>query len=274
MQATAEMWVTFKLANRYFGLSTGVVKEMAALPEVRSVPNAPACVRGVTNLRGKVHTVWDLRQLLGLNTLSQETEDLITTLTQREEDHKNWLAELEASVREQRPFKLTTDPHKCKFGLWYDRFTTDNLILSALLKKFDEPHKRIHALGTQVCECMQSNRTEDALRLIETTRQGDLQALILLFEQTRQHVRTSHNEIGIVLNLDRHAIILTADSILSVEQPAEKNSEDLEKMRGSLETDLNFIETIGHLKNDAHLIMLLDPQKLNIATDFVPDLSH
>ncbi len=143
MQLNSEMWVIFKLADRLFGLSAADVKEMVALPEVRTVPNAPGSARGVTNLRGKVHVVWDLRQLLGLTTLRQETDALIQELTQREQDHKNWLAELERSIREQRAFTLTTDPHKCKFGIWYDTFKTENLILSSLLKKFDEPHQAI-----------------------------------------------------------------------------------------------------------------------------------
>jgi hypothetical protein len=44
----------------------------------------------------------------------------------REQDHRNWLAELEACVREHRPFGMARDPHQCKFGLWYDRYKTED----------------------------------------------------------------------------------------------------------------------------------------------------
>jgi len=55
------------------------------------------------------------------------------------------LTELEASWREQRPFKMARDPHACRFGLWYDRYQTDNNLLKMTLKKMDEPHQIIHA---------------------------------------------------------------------------------------------------------------------------------
>ena len=82
----------------------------------------------------------DLRVRLGMIPLKKEIDDLVDLMKQREQDHRKWLEELESSVRQQREFKLATDPHKCAFGKWYDTFTTDNLTLGHALKKFDQPH--------------------------------------------------------------------------------------------------------------------------------------
>jgi chemotaxis signal transduction protein len=79
--------------------------------EVASIPNMPDFVRGAINLRGRVMPLVDLRKRLGMVSASEETSEFIRLMMQREQDHKNWLAELEASVRERREFKLTTDPH-------------------------------------------------------------------------------------------------------------------------------------------------------------------
>jgi hypothetical protein len=96
------------------------VRELVMVSEVASIPNMPDFVRGAINLRGRVMPLVDLRKRLGMVSATEETSELIRLMMQREQDHKNWLAELEACVRESREFKLTTDPHTCAFGKWYD----------------------------------------------------------------------------------------------------------------------------------------------------------
>lgn len=120
---------------------------MLSTPEVRSVPQAAAAVRGLILLRNTTLPLVDLRTLFGLPTMASEAQAFVSMFEQREEDHRRWLNELESSVRENRPFTLTTDPYACAFGRWYDTFKTSNLLLEAVLNRFDGPHKRIHALG-------------------------------------------------------------------------------------------------------------------------------
>jgi purine-binding chemotaxis protein CheW len=99
-------------------------------------------IRGVINSRGKVIPLIDLRVKLGLPSANVELDELIQLLHDREQDHYNWLPELEACVRERRQFKLARDPHACKFGLWHDKFQTDNSLLKMALKKWT---RRINA---------------------------------------------------------------------------------------------------------------------------------
>jgi hypothetical protein len=75
-------------------------------------------------------------------------EAFCVVLGQRQQDHMKWLTESEASVAENRPFALTTDPHACAFGRWYDNFHTDDPWLAAAVRKLDAPRRRIHA-GTR-----------------------------------------------------------------------------------------------------------------------------
>ncbi len=121
-------WVIFHLLDEQFAVSANHVREMVAMPKVVPVPQTPDYIRGVINLRGQVMPVMDLRLRMEMTSLVDETEDLIHLLDQREQDHKNWITELESSVREHREFKLATDPHKCAFGKWYDNFKTENRI--------------------------------------------------------------------------------------------------------------------------------------------------
>lgn len=61
-----ETWVTFELAGEFFGLPVTHVQEILRVTGITRVPHAPGAVRGVTNMRGKVLPVVDLRVRLGL----------------------------------------------------------------------------------------------------------------------------------------------------------------------------------------------------------------
>jgi purine-binding chemotaxis protein CheW len=62
-----ETWVTFALAGESFGLPVTHVQEILRVAGITRVPHAPHPVRGVTNMRGKVLPVVDLRVRLGLS---------------------------------------------------------------------------------------------------------------------------------------------------------------------------------------------------------------
>ena len=61
-----ETWVTFKLERESFGLPVSHVQEILRVTTITRVPHAPHPVRGVTNMRGRVLPVVDLRVRLGL----------------------------------------------------------------------------------------------------------------------------------------------------------------------------------------------------------------
>jgi len=55
---------TFRLAGRWFGVDARWVKEINTQTSWTPIPQAPAVVRGFVNLRGHLHLVLDLRELL------------------------------------------------------------------------------------------------------------------------------------------------------------------------------------------------------------------
>ncbi len=58
--------VVMALANEHYGVGISSIAEIIMLQPVTYVPRAPAFVEGVTNLRGKVLPVIDLRKRFGL----------------------------------------------------------------------------------------------------------------------------------------------------------------------------------------------------------------
>ena len=62
----AGKYLTFTLASEEYGLPVLGVREIIKMLDVTPVPHAPAHVKGVVNLRGKVIPVVDLRVRFGL----------------------------------------------------------------------------------------------------------------------------------------------------------------------------------------------------------------
>jgi purine-binding chemotaxis protein CheW len=58
-------FVTFRLGNEEFGIDIQKVQEINRMIDITKIPNAPAHVEGVVNLRGKIIPIVSLRTRLG-----------------------------------------------------------------------------------------------------------------------------------------------------------------------------------------------------------------
>ena len=250
-------WVLFDLKSCRFGLPIRDLLQMVVLKDVVKVAGAPPAVRGVVNLRGAVFPVIDLRMRLGIPGACEEWEAVFDLMTKRKQDHVRWLTELEASVEERREFKMTRDPHQCAFGKWYDNFKTDNNLLSLHLEEFDAPHKHIHAIADKVTRLMETGNTAGAKALIETTRGKELAKMISLFDDTRDVVCNSINEIVMVMQRPKGKIGVIVDSVTAVKNIAPETIENPLEGHG-IASDC--IKGIAHL--DGESMVLLDERSL------------
>lgn len=253
-------WVIFRLGGAAYGVPAMDAREMLALPEVTVVPRMPAFIRGVISLRGRVIPLMDLRTRLNLVSGQAEREALIAELDAREEDHKAWLAELEASVAEGRPFRLATDPHKCKFGLWYDGYTTDNFELAGVLPKFDRPHRRIHGIAEDVERLTAAGDARGANDLIARTRDGALARMIDVFAEVRWTVREKWREIAMVIERHHHSLALVVDAVDSVEALAPGSVEPVPSHLSA--TGEGLFTHLGRRSADQEMVLLLNTEML------------
>jgi chemotaxis signal transduction protein len=259
-ETSCNLWTVVKLEDRLFAIPVDYVQTMVTLPEISLVPEMPDYIRGVINLRGSVMPVVDLRIRLGISSVKQEVSDLITMLNHREQDHVRWIDELEKSVVEKKEFKLATDPHKCAFGVWYDSYVASNLILLSHLKKFDVPHKRIHAVAERVLSLEKSGRLTDAKKVINDTRNNELAEMVKLFETLRAMLTESVKEIAIVLTAQNHTYAVTVDSVETVTELCIDETNRIENL--CLEMQAHFLDAIGKMGKSDQLVFTLDPEKL------------
>ena len=258
--AGESQWVTFKVGEDVYGFEIRYVREMLRLPEVRSVPGAAADNLGVTMLRSEVIPVFDLRRRFGMKSLCDHTAELAALLKARLQDHENWVAELKRSVVERREFTLTTDPRKCAFGKWYDSYQTDDPWLARMLRKFNDPHRRIHSIGAEVQKLQQEGRFDEALEKTESTTGMVLTDLRRLFGETIELVVEQGRPSLMVVATNSVSVGVAVDEIRAVVHSYESDIQSPDAIPGS-ET---FPGLIGMLpiKGTDKFTVLLDPTQL------------
>ena len=72
--------VIFELADEQYGLDIASVESIIKLQGITAVPQAPSFVEGVTNLRGVVLPVIDLRKRFGLANIDKSKETRIVVV--------------------------------------------------------------------------------------------------------------------------------------------------------------------------------------------------
>ena len=60
---------TFRLGEGLFGLDAMLVQSVNLPPPLTPLPHAPAAVRGYVNLRGQIHLILDLKEMLKLGSV-------------------------------------------------------------------------------------------------------------------------------------------------------------------------------------------------------------
>jgi len=58
-------YLTFAIANESYGVEISKVKEISVMKPITSVPEMPSFIEGITNLRGDLICVLDVRKRFG-----------------------------------------------------------------------------------------------------------------------------------------------------------------------------------------------------------------
>ena len=76
----AGKYLTFRLHGESYGIDVLKVREIIRLTKITAVPQMPAHVRGVINLRGKIIPVMDLRQRFGFSEVTNTDQTCIVVV--------------------------------------------------------------------------------------------------------------------------------------------------------------------------------------------------
>jgi chemotaxis signal transduction protein len=260
-KGSVETWVIVEIRKQQFAVPALSVREIVAMPEITAIPGLGSEQRGVINLRGQILPLIDTRKQLGWQSVAEELGDFCGLMGQREQDHRNWLAELEKSVALRAEFRLARDPHKCAFGQWYYAYRSESPWITALLQRFEEPHNQVHALASSIDHLMKIGEHDRALRLIESARNGVLQRMISLFQQLKELMGNTVRELALVITAAHATFAVSIDHVVAVE----KISADLikEVPTDSVSPGRGLVRRAVQRGATGALAMVLEPAVLN-----------
>jgi len=204
---------TFFVEDMMFGLD--VENVLMLDQDVNNIQRLPVEERGfcgVTKFQGIVVPVLDFAHRLGIPSGMDSKSELLTTLTQSEQDHIEWINALENSIRTGAAFTKATNPNECAFSKWYKQFSTRDETLTELLLAFDEPHKVIHSLAESLLSLRDNGNETQALEELTHARATTLRRLRALFARSRDQISSGMRQVLLFVTTDgktpRYALMI------------------------------------------------------------------
>jgi chemotaxis signal transduction protein len=249
-------WIVMKAGKNILAMDSIHVREMVQVPLIVPVPRMPAEYAGIINLRGSIIPLIDTRILLGDRSAREELRELKEIFTQRKQDHRNWIAKLRQAVEEDKEFTGEQNPHKCAFGRWYDAYSTEHHILSAILRRFDEPHKQIHGTAAVVNECLRNGSKEEARQAVDRVLAGAFPRMLKIFEEAREALEESNREIAVVLSCNGCSKAITVDSVMAVENFKEETFKPKDSQQEA--SAASYLLGMARRPKDDSVVMIVD----------------
>lgn len=257
-------WLLFRLGNNSYALSSRRVTGIQPMPaSVEKMPDSPDCVRGIFSLRGAIVPLLDLRRELNIKTLSDEYEDFVAMISQRQQDHINWAKELKRCLESGEKFNLATDPHICAFGKWFDSFETDVDSLNHILRKIEEPHRKLHeaALGVDTCKqdhdtCEREVCLKDIMLQLE---EKYVPTILSLLDEMKEAFYNTFREMVIVLDFDGKQVGVIVDEVLAVEHLSMDETDDTNMKKFA---EQRFVTGVAKSETTGGVVLIMDEARL------------
>ncbi len=237
------------------------VKYIGVVPkDVTGVADSSEYVDGIIKFSNEIVTLLSLRKFLGFEGFSQKIDEFVEMLEQRKKEHIVWVNTLKRCIESGEPFELSADPHKCKFGMWYDSYKAPNCSIKFLLQRIDMPHKGLHSMAKGINSLIGSNKPEHKERLkeiITTLDEVYVPEIVKTIEKTEEAYCNTLKEMFISIRDKSVSAAFTVDEIIGVEKL------DI-VYHGNIDDTMNFpefIEGTARDKDDS-LILIIDVYKI------------
>lgn len=253
--------LVFSSAEQLFALPAHALLRIMDAPVCTAIPLTESYVRGVIDVQGETVPLIDLRIRLGYQSLPEELDDLVKLIAARRQDHVSWLTRLKDAVYHDKEITVQMDPHKCNFGLWYDRFKSNSSTFTSYMKLFDDPHKAVHGVAIRAKELMQSGRTAEAKDLIHDTENTVLKGLLKLFDGFEEQLKTHTHEYAVVLRRSTGTFALAVDALIVFDRFTEMFEELPTMLRNGQD---RYITGLGRLTIGSEMrdVLILNPDRL------------
>ncbi len=212
-------WLIFMLNKNAYAVNSKYVNGINMRAEdITPLPDAPDIYRGLVKVREEVCPLLDMRKLFHFLSLDEETARFKEMMEQRKRDHIKWIDTLEQCVKTGEKFTLTTDPHKCAFGMWYDKFISENHSASFHIKKVEEPHRLLHESAPLIISYAEQGDMKNAERLLKKARNEYVPKILSVIDESENAYRSTFRENVVFLSDGEQMLGLLVDEVLAVDK--------------------------------------------------------
>lgn len=266
-------YVVVNINHNHYGMSTDSTVELmsSTIAQVTRVPHSPAFIAGVINHRGTIIPVIDMRSLFGFEPRAAEAKKLSKMFDQLKNDHVAWLNALQDTIYTNTAFTKATDPAKCSFGKWYatvlsgsspmSEMVDDDPNLAALIKRFDAPHRKIHALAEKVLALKEEGQVDKAIEMINAVRDTDLAEMCEIFDLVHEAAAAQLDSMMVITEVGSRKAAIAVDGVSFVADCTDDSIEPLPDTADNTE----FLSGLVH-QDDGTYILIADLEHIyNIA---------
>lgn len=210
---------TFWIGDELFAIDIANILSITQdLDSLLKTPVKSKGLTGIINYLGNPVAVYNFAEMLSIPSTRELKSDLVELLNTREKDHVDWIDALEKSLTDGVPFEKARDAHMCEFGKWYDKFETRDEALMDIMSRFDEPHKKIHALADELLDLKERDQLDVALEKLKLARTTTLNNLKKHFSHARDQIQDSIHTVVINITNDgsKPVVALQIDEIHEV----------------------------------------------------------
>lgn len=233
------LWLSFKLDNGDYCVLSDYLESIQIPGKIDPIPGSASNVAGITQIGDTLLSVIEMRTVFGKMNLSDYTAQFGVM----KDMHIDWIEDLERFVREGGEFNKPVDPHKCKFGLWYDSFHTENYSLLHILSKLSTPHEKIHYLGAEIKALMASDKQVEVQSKLAEAKQICYNQVVPMLDQLIETYKEVNRGIILVINDGVNRAGLLVDEVSTL-IPCEKTK--LHEFPYALNSNSSLRELVVH----------------------------
>ncbi len=260
-QSRAGSYMTFSTGLAHYALPVGVIRYITSMNSIqlRPTPDKQGGRHRVFDFEGHAIALYRFSDLMGVQSLVEESRQLIELLRQRRQDHVEWVEDLEHSILTGEPFTKATNPHQCAFGLWYDKYQPLDTELKSIMAKFDQPHRRIHSLAQQLIGLsVAEGRVDEAIAILDEERFSTLKTLMNLFDQAESRLQYMVKPVAMIVDVGNQLYALELDNLEDIHEFRDEHwLEQVQQNKDKKQCYDGFFQ-----RGDGHLFIKLDPCEL------------
>ena len=211
-------WLIFTLNEKAYAVNSKFVNGIEMKPgNITPIPDSPDIYCGLVERRGEVYPLLDMRKTFYFPSVDDETDEFVKMIDQRKGDHIRWIDTFERCYKSGEKFSLAVDPHKCAFGMWYDRYMKEVHAITFHLKKIEEPHKLLHETAAMIINAVNKGDTKKAETLFKKLKTEYYPRVIAVLDEVKSVYRSTYRETVVVLADENQKLGLLVDEVLAVD---------------------------------------------------------